>query len=991
MDDLFSGLAAMAVRVADSSLTPAEREDKEAEKKMLGRKKRPHSRDKAGKGAPKHDNRSKRICPDEDVKSRVKENKDMSLKSRSSSLKEIARRVAADPAKADEPIKEDPGVRKVKERVARMEGMFSKLSVKLAENWGTISTDKYLEPVKNGKKESSTAIAELDKLSDDIKTRGDAMAKALNSAKANDVNDAIAEVWGNDPEDIESRAAILTAVLKAIDISNIPDYIKIPMMHSPGVQAKDDAIIEKLAQPVKGKAKTPTKGDVDKLAQLAAGLVLMRSHPPKIKRGDIKGEDVDKIMEQVNAFADLNKITDAWHQAMSSLKAGDTEGVDVSKGNWGAVVNSIDSFMYKGNPPVDPDKYLRSLLQQFEKEHGEIPEDLKILAKEHEIDFEKASDDEAEKPEVIEDMSGGAHLDELGADDIKQVWSAGRMGDPETDKFVDAVIKVHQSGYEDEQIANFANWMLRDVDGDSEKFIDKFIKFVDTEEFLMYPKSKESKESDFDESNYGTRQWESSGLEKDLTKGNEIFAGDINYILNLRDSGNPELDKLRDAIIKMHDKGLNDQEIADYVNLILRAANAAGDWQGSGNLKEFTKRLVEFVDTHNFDKFTPEDLSEELKESKKPENPGVKTGPQREDPDIKRETKTAPHSMLSISSRSATSYEMGHGRMSKRSAAYHGIVYQGHPTDPVGSEYRSYDKRYFKKEHYDSILKVANEFMQEDWLKYGWDGGSEEAARRAALDLAIHTADSNLYQGKIDAETYDMLLNRFASWEYDPFSETVVPKTQKQQKRSAAAMKSSVQEILRIANDIRSSNPVASVAILKNLRAIVAAQTAAELSKSEMKDVHKKTLEKGESLSGQHPDPDASLADKIDKLDEEERNMLEAKLSDIMKKEEALKEVGITPEDIDALVDNFFKAHTALTQRNLKVLVKIAENSSRLRPILLRLAAKKLKKPAAKKEEKEDKAACSTSKMKKDEKKGMKKPKKTSKKHASITKDDICW
>lgn len=114
--------------------------------------------------------------------------------------------------------------------------------------------------------------------------------------------------------------------------------------------------------------------------------------------------------------------------------------------------------------------------------------------------------------------------------------------------------------------------------------------------------------------------------------------------------------------------------------------------------------------------------------------------------------------------------------MATRLATYHGIKdVKGNPTDPPNTPYKSYDKRYFDEDHWKSIIKYANELLKDDWFKFGWSGTPKDSQLRAALDVSIHLADSNLYQSKIDADTYNMLLNRLGEWGYDPFSETILP------------------------------------------------------------------------------------------------------------------------------------------------------------------------------------------------------------------------
>jgi hypothetical protein len=162
--------------------------------------------------------------------------------------------------------------------------------------------------------------------------------------------------------------------------------------------------------------------------------------------------------------------------------------------------------------------------------------------------------------------------------------------------------------------------------------------------------------------------------------------------------------------------------------------------------------------------------------------------------------------------------------MAHKTATYHGVDdRRGNPTNPANTGYRSYDRRHFTEVHFKSILKVANSMLKgEDWLKYGWEGGSEDAPLRAALDLAISLADDNLYQSKIDAETYDMLLNRLAKWGHDSFSETVLPeKAGSGDKRSAMSKSESYSNIVRVASELRNKDPRMALQIIKSLRALV--------------------------------------------------------------------------------------------------------------------------------------------------------------------------
>jgi hypothetical protein len=111
----------------------------------------------------------------------------------------------------------------------------------------------------------------------------------------------------------------------------------------------------------------------------------------------------------------------------------------------------------------------------------------------------------------------------------------------------------------------------------------------------------------------------------------------------------------------------------------------------------------------------------------------------------------------------------------KKTAQYHGVVDQGHPSGPTNTPWKSIDKRYIGKEHFASIIKSAKDYLDSPWFKSGWGEISAEAANRAALDLAIHTADGAAYQSKIDAPTYNMLLNKLSSGGYDDMVDTMLP------------------------------------------------------------------------------------------------------------------------------------------------------------------------------------------------------------------------
>lgn len=168
----------------------------------------------------------------------------------------------------------------------------------------------------------------------------------------------------------------------------------------------------------------------------------------------------------------------------------------------------------------------------------------------------------------------------------------------------------------------------------------------------------------------------------------------------------------------------------------------------------------------------------------------------------------------------AASNENGYSEPMSRTAAFHGYIHQGHPEGPFPG-WQSLDKRFFTNENYESIVKFAEDLLEQDWFKSGWDDGSPDAKMRAALDLSIHLADDNLYQAKIDVETYNLLLGRLNGSNVDLFSETMVFESGKK-RASAMSKRQSIQNLLRLANSLREKDPVQAFQIVKDVRSLIA-------------------------------------------------------------------------------------------------------------------------------------------------------------------------
>jgi hypothetical protein len=353
--------------------------------------------------------------------------------------------------------------------------------------------------------------------------------------------------------------------------------------------------------------------------------------------------------------------------------------------------------------------------------------------------------------------------------------------------------------------------------------------------------------------------------------------------------------------------------------------------------------------------------------------------------------------------------------MAERVASYHGVLDQrGNPTDPPNTDYRSYPSRWFDDRHYDSIIKHAKSLLDEDWLKYGWDGGAEDVPLRAALDLSIHLADSNLYQSKIDTETYNMLLNRLAGWGHDTFSETVLP--MKAGKRSAADMMQKSREyqnLVRIASDLRKTDPKSALEIMKSIRSMVSteatSQTAREhIALEPMPPGHEEHDEpeghEGGEMSehgmGGAPEAETAAAPgdviEMKSMSDEDIDKLKA-LSDKFKGE---AEKFLDAQDVERLMagfeDMFSEAKTAaaIGRVPLPLLIRAAASSPAAKSILGPFIV-----AAAKKDKKKGKGKAKPKSKGKDEKKGKKPemggkaapPFMKKKASVSLTADDVSW
>jgi hypothetical protein len=324
------------------------------------------------------------------------------------------------------------------------------------------------------------------------------------------------------------------------------------------------------------------------------------------------------------------------------------------------------------------------------------------------------------------------------------------------------------------------------------------------------------------------------------------------------------------------------------------------------------------------------------------------------------------------------------GIMTSKTGTYHGVISQkGNPTDPPNTEYKSYDKRYFTDKNYDRILKYASGLLKEDWLKYGWDDNSD-AKFRAALDMAVHMADGNLYQSKIDSETYMMLLNHLAKWGHDSFSQTILSE---KIPRNAFDMTISneYRNIIHIANELRTTSPVQALDILKNLRSLASTGFLPSMAST-----HRVTTE--------------SDSDKVEikSIDDQDLNALKKDVKTDMDKLSKESDAGKFAEGVTEMVEDMQKKTSAVASISIPLvdLLRLANSDPEAKRILgpvIVAAAKKKKTPPkpkskAKTDMKKEKAEeAKKESPKKDDKNPFPKNLKGKKRKATITQDDFNW
>lgn len=901
-----------SLRASDLS----EKEEKDVQENMQGRKDRPHSRDKAGLGPPKHDNRRKRTQDeDSDIKPPVEADPDLSL-----NYKYSANPEEKPPKFAPPKIKGVPT--DISSGLSKLESKMNAVSPKFARDFQQ-KKKEIIEEARTNPREASLALTEASNAFNNSAT------KFYNVFMASqDVAATIPEAWKKvrGESTFYSRAGIVESLKQAAMKSSLPKSVKAPVLSGAGGKIVDPEAIKAILEPDERVVALPDR-EVKRFVALATAYKILRDNPDKISADQLKDDAASEaITKQVKAVNDLGRVTSAWHKIMQGFKTDEAGRVDVSKGDWGAVLGQINNFLYKSTVTVDPGQYMVEIARQMKEEHGEVPRevqsilegygaplpDLKSVVEER-VTRDKRERDKAKAAEKEEKARAKRQKRDESRAEQDAMEKARESNPPGPTPRIRAIRGIEPETDEPKPEPSKQTPRVKAIRGiEPDTYEPEKPERNETE-----PVKKEERERDeWDK----WAEWEAEGAE----------------------AAKKEMQRQRDEA-EARDEKADKREWYEIAEERIKA-DSERDGQEEDEEKARVKELEEKVRKLAFDV--------------------------------------------------SASYGSGSRRMINRSAAYHGIVQQGHPTDPPGSTPQSYDKRYFGKEHFDSIIASAKKFLTEDWLKHGWGNDPGDVPTRAALDLAISTADGSLYQSKIDAPTYNMLLSKLAGWDFDTFNETVFS-GQKTRKTASMINSSAAHAILKIADDLRSTHPNMSIQIIKNLHDMMRSAVAADPEKPEGFDQPKKS-----------PADESQERKLIDDLVKQEAKTIGANPAD-----QRLKDLG---DEIQKILDEWRQKGGQSAEGSkpvasgtlpLKVIVQMARVSAEYRQFmpLVIAAAKKMKddkkkgkKPAEKgkkkpeEKEKKETVAKEPPKPSVPEKKG-KKPAKKRKSSIAFDASDLSW
>ena len=198
--------------------------------------------------------------------------------------------------------------------------------------------------------------------------------------------------------------------------------------------------------------------------------------------------------------------------------------------------------------------------------------------------------------------------------------------------------------------------------------------------------------------------------------------------------------------------------------------------------------------------------------------------------------------------------------MNTRISAYHGVDQRDfHPESNVVV----WERRFYNPSDEKTILDGAKDFMGQDWCKFGWDGGANDASCRSALDLSIALSDGSKYAGKIESRLYDFLLNKLMGGEVEPFTDTLFVDEITGTKRKQATMENRVASaevpistLIRVAFE----NPGARSVLLPIITAASKSKKAAPKDKKAVEKEEQKTSPKAKKAAPKEMAPDSEKA-----------------------------------------------------------------------------------------------------------------------------------
>lgn len=374
--------------LATAAKTVSEKEEADAEEHCSGHRDRPHSRDNAGVGAPKYDNRRRRIKDFDDPDNKPPSEQDTDLSKNYKSAAKPAKYPSKPPK--PEPEVSDPDLKGLPGFLASpLQALVRKVSA-ISPDFQEMMSEKQQEllaPYKRAREQSKPFSKEdrkayleraARKVAHEVEIATDHLEKAstMTFSDPKTAAEDIAEAWGIEGN-FFARAGIVLALSDAAMQTSLPAAIKVAVLSGAGGKIAKPEAIKALLKP-EDKPTRASEDDVKRFVAIVSAHGILRKNPSAINAKDLINPDqLKQITAQVKAVQDLTKITKAWHDAIAQLKPGKDDRVDVSQGDWQAVLGKINSFMHGAKAPlVDPSRMMVAIAEDYKETHGQIPPEI---------------------------------------------------------------------------------------------------------------------------------------------------------------------------------------------------------------------------------------------------------------------------------------------------------------------------------------------------------------------------------------------------------------------------------------------------------------------------------------------------------------------------------------------------------------------------------------------------------------------------------------